>query len=98
VGIGAALAMLGAFALFLLGGLNLAWAAGGDTESPWLNAAFGALFIVAGIALLSGRRDRGVVRASADSRRGAFAVGSCTAVNLCAPSSVDPDEARTESV
>lgn len=52
LGVGAALAVIGALALFSLGGLNLAYAAAGDAESPRLNAAFGALFIVAGLALL----------------------------------------------
>ncbi|HET6615023.1 MAG TPA: hypothetical protein VFH62_03970 [Dehalococcoidia bacterium] len=50
--VGALVAVIGALVLFALGGLNLAYAAGGDAESPGLNAAFGALFIVAGLALL----------------------------------------------
>jgi len=53
VGIGAALAMFGALALFVLGGLNLAWAARGSTDSSALNAAFGVLFIVAALSLLA---------------------------------------------
>ena len=51
--IGAVLAGLGSLALFALGALNLAYAVDGDGESPELNAAFGALFIVAGAALLA---------------------------------------------
>jgi hypothetical protein len=52
LGVGAVVAVIGALVLFSLGGLNLAYAAGGDAGSPGLNAAFGALFIVAGLALL----------------------------------------------
>jgi hypothetical protein len=51
--IGAVLAALGSLALFALGALNLAYAVDGDAESPELNAAFGALFILAGAALLA---------------------------------------------
>ena len=52
VGLGSVLAFVGALALAGFGAVNLWHASFGDAESPGLNAAFGALFLVAAAALL----------------------------------------------
>jgi len=52
VALGALLAFAGALFLLALGAWNVWYASARDPESPELNAAFGAFFLVAGLALI----------------------------------------------